>query len=185
MVLQKKDWIDAAWNLMADKGVTGVKVEVLARQLKVSKGSFYWHFKNRKELLEAVLSRWENETTWLIEESEKAATPESQIIKLFSLTEAMCNLPDPEAAIFIWAYKDVAVQKRVRAVEVQRVNHLTKLLKNFGFDEIEARQRARIGYFALMGFWERGERDKEFDFNLKEFGDFLLDLLLSPTIKPK
>ncbi|MEL6927820.1 MAG: helix-turn-helix domain-containing protein, partial [Cyanobacteria bacterium J06600_6] len=51
MALTKTDWIDAAWILMANKGVAAVKVEVLARQLEVSKGSFYWHFKNRQELL--------------------------------------------------------------------------------------------------------------------------------------
>lgn len=166
---------------MAKEGVAAVKVEVLARQLGVSKGSFYWHFKNRQELLEGILERWENETTWLIEESLQADTPRERIIKLFNLAEEMCHLPDPEAAIFIWAYDDPAVQQRVRTIETKRVSYLTQLLQEYGFSSVEAEKRAEVGYFALMGFWERGERDKKFDRSMKKFGDFLISLLLSPT----
>ena len=181
MALTKEDWIDAGWVLMADQGVGAVKVEVLARQLKVSKGSFYWHFKNRQELLDGILQRWENETLWLIEESQKVANPQQQLVRMFTLAEEMCNLPDPETAIIFWAYKDPVVQERVRIVEIKRVNYLTKLLQDCGFEEAEARLRAEVGYFAFMGFWERGERDRKFDRSMKEFGDLLLGLMLSPV----
>ena len=183
MTLTKKDWIDAGWILMANKGVAAVKVEVLARQLEVSKGSFYWHFKNRKDLLEGILQRWENETLWLIEESQKESTTQKQLIKLFALAEELCNLPDPETAIFIWANQEPAVQKRVRIVETKRVDYLNQLLQDYGFRETEARHKAEIGYFAFMGFWERKERDKEFELSMKDFGDFLINLLLSPVKK--
>ena len=166
---------------MSNQGVAAVKVEVLARQLKVSKGSFYWHFKNRRELLEGILQRWEDETLWLIEESNKESTPEKQLVKMFALAEELCNLPDPETAIFIWANQQPEVQKRVRIVETKRVEYLKQLLQNYGFDEAEARHKAEIGYFAFMGFWERKERDEKFDLSMKEFGDFLIDLLLSPV----
>ena len=180
LVLTKEDWINAGWVLMANKGVAGVKVEVLSRQLEVSKGSFYWHFKNRKELLEGILQRWENETLWLIEESKQEPTPEKQLIKMFALAEELCNLPDPETAIFIWANHDPAVQERVRMVETARVDFLNKLLQDYGFNELEARHKAEIGYFAFMGFWERKERDKKFDLSMKEFGSYLIDMLLTP-----
>ena len=183
LALTKADWIDAGWVLMANKGVAAVKVEVLARQLEVSKGSFYWHFKNRQELLEGILQRWENETLRLIQESQTAATPKERLIKLFTLAEEMCNQPDPETAIFIWANQEPTVQERVRIVETKRVNYLNQLLQEYGFDEIEARHKAEIGYFAFMGFWERTERDKKFDLSMKVFGDFLIDLLLSPVKK--
>ncbi|MGV2831881.1 TetR/AcrR family transcriptional regulator [Myxosarcina sp. GI1(2024)] len=183
LALTKIDWIDAGWVLMANKGVAAVKVEVLARQLDVSKGSFYWHFKNRQELLEGILQRWENETMWLIEESQKAATPKERLIRLFALADEMCNQPDPEAAIFIWANQEPAVQERVRIIETKRVSYLERLLQDYGFDEAEARHKAEIGYFAVMGFWERQERDRKFDLSMREFGDFLIDLLLSPVKK--
>ncbi len=183
MALTKTDWIDAGLVLMANKGVAAVKVEVLARQLDVSKGSFYWHFKNRQELLEGILQRWENETLWLIEESQKADTPKERLIELFALAEEMCNQPDPETAIFIWANQEPAVQERVRIIETKRVHYLNQLLQEYGFDESEARHKAEIGYFAFMGFLERKERDKKFDLSMKKFSDFLIDLLLSPVKK--
>lgn len=166
---------------MASQGVAAVKVEVLARQLKVSKGSFYWHFKNREGLLMEILQRWENETLWLIEQSRQEATPKKQLVKMFALAEEMCNLPDPETAIFIWANQNSEVQKRVRAVEIKRVEHLNQILQDYGFDRSEARHKAEIGYFAFMGFWERKERDEEFNLSMTEFGNFLIDLLLSPV----
>ena len=168
---------------MANQGVAAVKVEVLARQLKVSKGSFYWHFENRQELLENILQRWENETLQLIEESQKEPTPEKKLVKMFAMAEELCNLPDPETAIFIWANQEPEVQKRVRVVETKRVSYLNQLLQDYGFNELEARHKAETGYFAFMGFWERKERDKEFDLNMKEFGDFLIDILLSPVVQ--
>ncbi len=168
---------------MATKGVAAVKIEVLARQLNVSKGSFYWHFKNRTELLEAILQRWENETTRLIKESQAAATPKAKLIKLFTLAEETCdrNTPDPETAILLWANHDPMVQERVRIVENKRVGYLKQLLEDYGFDEIEARHKAEVAYFAWMGFWERTERDPQFDLSMKQFNHFLLALLLSPV----
>jgi AcrR family transcriptional regulator len=181
LTLTKEDWINTGWVLMANQGVAAVKIEVLARQLQVSKGSFYWHFKNRRELLEGILQRWENETLWLIEQSQKEPTPEKQLIKMFALGEELCNQPDPETAIFIWANQEPAIQQRVRIVETKRVNYLNQLLQDYGFEPAEARHKAEIGYFAFMGFWERTERDKEFDLSMKEFGNFLINLLLSPV----
>ncbi|BAU64098.1 transcriptional regulator [Stanieria sp. NIES-3757] len=165
---------------MAAKGVEAVKVEVLARQLEVSKGSFYWHFKNRDELLEAILQRWEEQTEWLIEQSQLAATPKERLFKLFALAEEICQQPDPEPAIFLWAKKVPAVQKRVHALENKRVNYLAELLTDYGFETTEARQRAEVAYLALMGFADRQERDSNFEGNLGEFSQFLLFLLLSP-----
>jgi AcrR family transcriptional regulator len=185
LALTKADWINAGWVLMANQGVAAVKVEVLAHQLEVSRGSFYWHFKNRRELLEEILKRWETETLWLIEESQKETTPEARLIKLFALGEELCHLPDPETAIFTWANQEPIVQERVRIVETRRVDYLNQLLQDYGFDEIEARHKAEIGYFAFMGFWERSERDKKFDLSMKDFGKFLLDLLLSPIKERK
>ena len=117
MALTKEDWINAGWLLMTSKGVEGVKVEVLARQLDVSKGSFYWHFKNRNELLEAILQRWEEQTMFLIHESQKTTDSKERLVNLFSLIAQVCQEPDPEPAIFLWANKDPQVQQRVHDLD--------------------------------------------------------------------
>jgi AcrR family transcriptional regulator len=182
VALQKEDWINAGWLLMATQDVEAVKVEVLARQLEVSKGSFYWHFKNRDELLEAILQRWEEQTRELIEQIQQTPAQE-RLFRLFASIEEICQQPDPESAIFLWAKKDPTVQQRVHDLETKRVNYLTELLTDYGFGDIEARQRAEVAYLALMGFGDRQERDSKFDLSLGEFSKFLLALLLSPLAR--
>ena len=57
--LTREDWIDRARKALILSGVENVKVDVMARRLKVTRGSFYWHFKNRQELLDALIDDWE------------------------------------------------------------------------------------------------------------------------------
>ena len=179
VALTKEDWVNEGWLLMTSKGVEGVKVEVLARQLDVSKGSFYWHFKNRNELLEAILQRWEERTMFLIQESQKTTNPKERLVKLFTLISQVCQEPDPEPAIFLWANKDPQVKQRVHALENKRVDYLSKLFEDYGFDAIAARNRAEVAYLAIMGFADRRGRDGEFDLEMSEFNNFLLSLLTS------
>ncbi|MDJ0901204.1 MAG: TetR/AcrR family transcriptional regulator [Xenococcus sp. MO_188.B8] len=181
MALTKEDWINAGWLLMTSKGVEGVKVEVLARQLDVSKGSFYWHFKNRNELLEAILQRWEEKTMFLIQESQKTPNPKDSLVKLFALIAKVCQEPDPEPAIFFWANKDPQVKQRVHDLENKRVDYLSELFEDYGFDPIAAKHRAEVAYLAIMGFADRRGRDGEFDLEMEEFNNFLLSLLISPV----
>jgi AcrR family transcriptional regulator len=56
--LDREAWIKAALDILAEKGLDGIRVEVLAKRLRVTKGSFYWHFKDRRDLLDAVLETW-------------------------------------------------------------------------------------------------------------------------------
>ncbi|HVU82101.1 MAG TPA: helix-turn-helix domain-containing protein, partial [Rhodanobacteraceae bacterium] len=57
--LSAADWERGALEMIAQEGVDALAVEALARRLGVTKGSFYWHFKNREALLQAALNRWE------------------------------------------------------------------------------------------------------------------------------
>ena len=56
--LSREDWTEAARKQLVAAGIEEVKVDRLARKMKVTRGSFYWHFKNRKDLLDSVLRVW-------------------------------------------------------------------------------------------------------------------------------
>ena len=56
--LDRQSWVMAAIEVMAEEGIAGLRVEVLAKRLKVTKGSFYWHFEDRRDLLVAILQHW-------------------------------------------------------------------------------------------------------------------------------
>lgn len=162
MKVAKQDWINAAVEQLAQRGVDQVKVEVLARQLNVSKGSFYWHFKNRSDLLESIVSQWESETSQLIEIANQAERPLERLKALF---RAMANLASTSApvavdtAIFQWANLDPMIRERVDQIEKRRVDYLTQILTESGHSSEEARYRADLLYFALLGYIDRSNRD--------------------------
>src|SRR5512145_1357236 len=56
--LDRTAWTAAAIDVLAEDGIAGLRVEVLAKRLKVTKGSFYWHFQDRRDLLMAMLAEW-------------------------------------------------------------------------------------------------------------------------------
>src|SRR5437660_280283 len=85
--LSAADWEQAALDLIATHGIGAVAVEALARQLGVTKGSFYWHFPNREALLKAALERWEkHDTDALFGQIEPIADPRARLCELFRRT---------------------------------------------------------------------------------------------------
>src|ERR671910_2473019 len=81
--LKAEDWVEAARAVMAEGGIDAVAVEPLARRLGVTKGSFYWHFKDRRALLETTLERWEEESTVArISASRRISDPRKRLIRL-------------------------------------------------------------------------------------------------------
>ena len=62
-VLSPDDWIDAATDMLISKSIDAVRVESLSRDLGITVGSFYYHFKDRNDLLSKLLKRWHERTT--------------------------------------------------------------------------------------------------------------------------
>ena len=57
--LTREDWANAALRAIAREGLRAVAVEPMAKRLGVTKGSFYWHFKTRADLIQAAVELWE------------------------------------------------------------------------------------------------------------------------------
>lgn len=136
-----------------------MRVEALARELGVTKGSFYWHFRDRGELLDALLSGWVSETDWLLEEAGAALSPAARLHRFFELA----SRPDypPDTAIFAWARQDEEVARKAREVEARRIRFLARQLEAQGLDESVARERAELAYLAVLGWIERKQRAGE------------------------
>jgi Bacterial regulatory proteins, tetR family. len=156
--LAREDWIEAAMRALAAGGVEAVKVERLAPALEVSKGSFYWHFKDRGDLLRALLAHWEStETTRLIEEVAHLETPRARLEALaraaLRRTDGDLNIADAEDAIRAWAAADPAARAEVRRVDERRVAYLEKELVAIGAGRDAALALARAVYLALIGLF--------------------------------
>src|SRR2546429_657594 len=82
--LNAEQWAEAALDAMSVGGLEAVAVEPLAKALGITKGSFYWHFKNRDALIRAALELWEKrETVDVIARAEQESNPRERMHSLF------------------------------------------------------------------------------------------------------
>lgn len=160
-------WLDAAYDMLTENGVDAVKVMPLAKRLGVSRTGFYWHFKDRDALLDAMVQRWEDKNTGnLVARTEAYAE---------TIAEAMFNLFDCwlddtlfdaklDLAIRNWARNDPALQTRLSEADQTRARAVQAMFERFGFTPAQAEARAmtvvytQIGYISMQVFEDRESR---------------------------
>lgn len=177
MALARADWIAAARTVLAEKGVAGVRVEVLARTLGVSKGSFYWHFKNRQELLNALLHAWAEATDAIISKGQQCDSAAEQLHQLFHSIEAEGGTSG-EDMVQAWAKQDASVAAKVQQVEQKRLAYLQEIFARAGFSPDEATQRAEISYLAFLGYAFKHANDAAFSLALSDLGQEIHNIFL-------
>ena len=157
--LGRSDWIRLGLTVLAESGVGAVRVEPLAKRMKMTKGSFYWHFKNRQDLLDALLDEWvEIDTNGIIEQvNQLEADPKTKLMRLFELAIAEHDLlpgiadGSIEKAIRAWATSEPKVAEIIAKVDQKRLNYTQSIFLDIGFSDDEAWVRARLVYYALVG----------------------------------
>jgi AcrR family transcriptional regulator len=149
--LTAEDWARAALDALASGGLEALAVEPIARQLGVTKGSFYWHFENRGALLRAALELWEkNETIDVLMRIGGEADPYERIVKLFK--HANAGYRSGRLYLAIAAAEDhPVVAEFVERVSRQRMDYLYECYRALGFADRQARHWARFAYATFMG----------------------------------
>lgn len=159
------DWIAAAREMLIEGGVSAVQINPLANRLGVTRGGFYWRFKNRQDLLDHLLLDWESSNArHFLDRLAEPGTPRERMERLIDLwMEERQFDPRLEAAIRQWARIDEAVSQRVRSVDLGRIEAIASLLLQAGYGPDEAEARARITYFHQIGYYtlELGETAEE------------------------
>lgn len=149
--LSAKDWLDQGLRVLAKSGFTALKAEPLAKALGVSRGSFYWHFKDIDAFHAAVLDHWRDVAAeQIIANIEASAKHESPLAAL--LRQAFQGRLGLERAVRTWATVDPAARKAVRAIDRRRLGYVKTMLKSAGHPPRVARARAQILYWAFLGF---------------------------------
>ncbi|CAN0605976.1 unnamed protein product, partial [Ectocarpus sp. 12 AP-2014] len=151
--LDPNAWISAAYEMFEEGGVSAVQVDPLAKRLGITRGSFYWHFKNRTALLRALLDRWvERETERVIKENEQGGGTAAD--RLRRLLRA-CASEDGrlEMGVREWAVGDANARETVRRVDDARIAYMTDLAREAGAPKSVAEARARIAYVAWLGLY--------------------------------
>jgi len=149
-------WIDAATEVLVDQGIDHVRVDLLAAQLGVTRGSFYWHFRDRAELLRRVLQAWrERSTEQLTARLESAsADPREQLRDVLSLPlrgRAALRAARIELALRAWARRDAMARQTIDEADASRIAYIAQLFSAQGFGVAEARARACLVYSYVVG----------------------------------
>jgi AcrR family transcriptional regulator len=139
-------WVDQGLKALAQGGPDAVRVEPLAQALDVTKGGFYWHFKDRNALLREMLDRWERESvTEVIDLIEGGGGDgRDKLRRLFTLAGKRPDLLDVDLAVRDWARRDRKVAARLRKVDNRRMEYMRGLFAEFCPDEEEVEARCLL-----------------------------------------
>lgn len=153
--LTRDDWVSGAWDMLGENGVDGVRVEPLARRLGVTKGSFYWHFKDRQQLVEALLDRWFS--IWDDQMSpgmEQAPDPADRI---WALLESVVGrvTRGQTVSLRMLSHRNPDVARRIEERDGQRLSFLMAQLVAIGFSPDEARVRGQVYQTIMTGEYLR------------------------------
>src|SRR5918998_4441424 len=153
--LSREDWIGAALQALADDGPSGVAVERLAARLGTTKGSFYWHFKDRQELITETLAAWErDETDALIEEMSAIGDPVERLRVGTAMATEYEEEENPDVRLLPSA-SDPSVGEVIRRVQRKRLDFLAQIFREAGFSPAESRLRARLAYSLALGWHQQ------------------------------
>jgi len=158
----REDWLTLAARALIERGVSQVKVLTLASELGVSRSSFYWYFQSRKDLLDQLLARWENQNTRAV--LDHAARPAGNICRaVMHLFECFIDPsqfdPRLDFAVREWARRSPEVRKRVDDADAARANAIRDVFLHHGYDATEAFTRARVIYFMQIGYYALVENE--------------------------
>lgn len=151
--LSSEDWVDAALDAMRDDGLEGIAVERLAEHLEVTKGSFYAHFSNRDELVDAALSRWEARDIAHVDEVLPDGIEARDALRRL-LDEMFGDYQAGKLYAGICAAgADPLVSPYALGHVLRKVDLFARLYRKAGLSKTEAHSRAELTYTAFIGYW--------------------------------
>ena len=150
----REGWLEAGYQALLEGGVDAVKIQPLARRLKLSRTSFYWFFADREALLSALVEGWASRTTdpLLAASAEYAESPAEAMQNVLACFLSGSFDARLEFAIRSWALQDPGVADRVAAADEARLNALRGMLARWGHPPAEADVRARTIYLTQIGY---------------------------------
>lgn len=160
--LSRDAWLEHALSILREEGIQGVRVERLARDMGVTKGSFYWHFADRNELFESLLKFWTRQYNDVVTKNSQFLKGEPASGLLAAMTKVRHEgLDKYELAMRAWADHDSQAQSVVQAVYQQRKLFVKGFFTRMDFRGMDAEVRTRLTLCYLS--WEPSMYEDESD----------------------
>ena len=156
--LSRDDWITIGLEVLATDGIDAVRITRLAEALGITRGSFYWHFKDQADLLSALVGRWQDQNTAaLVNAVDQEQDLTLGILALFDVWRDYRRFdPRVDTAMRDWARNSEEVHRAVEAADRCRMAAIARLFERAGFEPKEAFIRARVIYFTQVGYYALG-----------------------------
>lgn len=162
----RSSWIDAGLRALAAAGPDGVRIEVIAQELGVTRGGFYWYFGGRQAFLNEMLDAWERRSTdEVLERVEReGGDARNKVRRAGGLTFSRELLPI-DLAVRDWARRDPSVAERLRRVDNRRMQYLRDLIATFCSDSDDVEARGMLAFALAIGHHfiaaEHGQRSRQ------------------------
>ena len=151
--VSKAEWLEAGLQALSKGGVAALTVEGLAKSLGIAKAGFYWHFKNRDDLLRQLLDYWTHEITEVITSNPEllALKPKSRFIRAAEIILDF-DLTRYEIPIRQWGLQDEGAARAVKKANRLRLDFARNALSELGFKDEDLEIRAML--FVCYHSWE-------------------------------
>ncbi|MGI9422901.1 MAG: TetR/AcrR family transcriptional regulator [Hyphomicrobiaceae bacterium] len=148
--LTQLDWLDHGLKVLATTGPAALKADKLAKQLNVSRGSFYWHFRDISQFHVELLARWRKlATDEIIVAVDRELTGAERLRQL--MRTALASDEKLERGIRSWAAQDRKAANAIASVDKARVKYIRELLESAGLTDEQSGARAMFIYWAYIG----------------------------------
>lgn len=151
----RDDWLNVATDVLVSDGVDQVKVLGLADRMGVSRSSFYWYFKSRQDLLDALLKSWQamNTAAMIAQAERPAATITAAVCNIYRCVANRDLFDTPlDFAIRDWARRSGKVRRVLDLSDARRIEALTTMFERYDYPASEAAIRARVLYYMQIGY---------------------------------
>jgi AcrR family transcriptional regulator len=153
--LSRNDWINAAMNVLSTGGIDMVRVDNLAKELKITRGSFYYHFESRQDLLKGILDRWRLKATEAViaDLKKKSLSSKEQLVELMLLPlkgDKSFEAASIEISLRAWARRDDMARAAVDEVDRYRIAFIEQLFVDLAHPAEQANDLAYLVYSYMI-----------------------------------
>jgi AcrR family transcriptional regulator len=150
--ITRERWLEEGLKLLAGKGFKHLTLSELLARLKVTHGSFYHHFRNRRDYTEALLQAWQQQMTVdVISGTEAIGDLEQRVDQLILQSKRFPAQTALEVAMRTEAQRDPLVHRYVAAVDQIRLAHCRELAALATGDPVRAQALGNLVHAMFVG----------------------------------